>query len=73
MVDALVERGSIRRMPGHARSIEVLEPGTDPTIDAGTELALTMYCDKTGLARAAVVTDALREYFRAHPMPGAER
>lgn len=72
MIEALEARGFIRRMPGHARAIELVDVNSDSSIDAGTELALRTYCHGTGLARQAVVTDALREYFRAHPMPGAE-
>lgn len=71
MIEALEGRGFIRRMPGHARAIEIVDVDPDSSIDAGTELALRTYCHVTGLGRQAVVTDALREYFLAHPVPPA--
>ncbi len=71
MVAALVVRGALRHMPGHARSIEVVEVDPHSAIDAGTEQQLRTYCHVTGLTRRSVVTVALREYFRAHPIPQA--
>ncbi|OFX05670.1 MAG: hypothetical protein A3E78_03230 [Alphaproteobacteria bacterium RIFCSPHIGHO2_12_FULL_63_12] len=68
MVDALVARGAIRQIPGHARSIEIIDMPTS-MVDEQTELALCSYCYVTGLARRMVIADALREYFRAHPIP----
>ena len=70
MIDALVNRGVIRHLPGHARSIEVVEM-PNWTVDEKTELALCNYCHVTGFARSAVIANALREYFLTHPVPQA--
>jgi SOS-response transcriptional repressor LexA len=63
----LEARCLIRRLPNQARAIEVISKSAS-SIDDGTELALRTYCDASGLSRQFVVTDALREYFKANPI-----
>jgi len=69
MIKALEGRGLIRRLPGYARAIEVVDP--DSSLDAGTELMLRTYCSAMGLARKVVIAAALREYLRAHSIQPA--
>lgn len=69
MIDEMVERGVVRRMPGRARAIEIVPP--KDVIDPATELALETYCHVTGVSRQTIIVAALREYFQQHPMPTA--
>lgn len=75
MIEGLEQRGLVRRLPGQSRALEIIDVEPGSAIDAGTELALRTYCHVTGLAKRFVVTDALREYFKAHPAqsPGGDR
>lgn len=67
----LEERGLVRRLPGQARAIELINPPS--VLDEAVELALVVYCKQTERQRSAVVADALREYLRAHPAKTATK
>lgn len=67
IIDALVEFGRVRRVPGHFRSLEVVEQ--DHGFDQNIEDVLRAYSHVTGTPRAAILAAALREYFRLHPVP----
>jgi SOS-response transcriptional repressor LexA len=70
MIPALVDRGLVRHMPNHARSIEVVEE-TQQALDANTDLALNNYCAATGYSRRSVLAIAVRDYIAAHPVTAA--
>jgi len=70
MLDALEERGRIRRLGQRPRAIEVIEePKPGLAIDDDTVLALNLYCHVTGIPPRVVLDQAVRAFLRDNPVP----
>lgn len=58
LVEALVVRGYVRRLPHLARSLSLVEPH----MRGGAESILAFLADKTGKSRDQLVTQAIEEF-----------
>lgn len=72
MIDALVERGLLRKMPGHRyRSIEIVDD-QEIVLTPYTKKKLDLYCHTTGFKLSAVVNNAVVQYIAANPLDPAK-
>lgn len=62
LLAALQERGHIRRLPGRARAIQIVDGTLGMLIEIGAFRKLGLYCQKTKAEPVAIISEAIDEY-----------